>query len=582
VDTRGNGAPIQGGIFTGGSDVRNYTISGICGVPGGIGAVSLNFTVVGPLGSGFLVSWPTGGAVPLVSILNFTAGQTVANAAVVPTNVSGSITVNVSASTHLLVDINGYYAGGVVTSVAAGTGLTGGGTGDVTVAIAAGGVGSNELASNAVTSSKIAANAVTAGAIAPSQVVKSLNGLFDGITLAAGPNVTITPSAQTLTIASTGTGVPSGAFVLGNPADTTLIGAGFSEVAPSSQDLWTPTSTVGAPTARYFHTAVWTGSRMIVWGGYSGSAVLNTGGRYDPVSDSWSATSTSGPTARAAHTAVWTGTEMVVWGGVDITNTAFNTGSRYDPVMDTWTATPTAGGPSARSLHTAVWDAADGVMLVWGGVDSGNNPLNDGGRLNVGFASWGLITTLNAPTARAGHTAVWTGSQMIVWGGYDSMGFVLNTGGLFTPPFSWAPTDTVFAPLARSLHAAVWTGTAMIVWGGYNAGDLASGAQYFPSGDVWIPISMIGAPTARSAPTAVWTGSKMIVWGGRFQFSTGGLYDPSDDSWVATNRAGAPAGRYTHTAVWTGSRMIIWGGKNISSAFNTGGQYRVLSLYRKN
>ena len=38
VDTRGNGAPIQGGIFTGGSDVRSYTIPGICGVPSGIGA----------------------------------------------------------------------------------------------------------------------------------------------------------------------------------------------------------------------------------------------------------------------------------------------------------------------------------------------------------------------------------------------------------------------------------------------------------------------------------------------------------------------------------------------------------------
>jgi len=504
----------------------------------------------------------------------------------VPTNVSGSITVNVSASTHLIVDINGYYAGGVVTSVAAGTGMTGGGTGDVTVGIAVGGVGSNELASNAVSSPKIAANAVTAGAIAPSQVVKNLNGLFDGVTLAAGSNVTITPSAQTLTIASAGTGVPSGALVLGNPADTTLIGAGFTEVAPSSQDLWTPTSTSGAPSARSNHTAVWTGSRMVVWGGLTRglSAVFNTGGRYDPVSDSWTSTSTSGaPTARAVHTAVWTGTEMVVWGGVDITNAPFNTGGRYDPVMDTWTATPTAGGPSARYGHTAVWDGADGVMLVWGGLDSGNNALNDGGRLNVGFASWGLITTLNAPSARSSHTAIWTGTQMIVWGGVDSIGNVVNTGGLFTPPFTWAPTDTTTAPLARAFHTAVWTGTTMIVWGGFNAGDLGSGATYFPGSDGWLPISMSGAPTPRSRPTVVWTGSKMIVWGGRttIPISTGGQYDPSDDSWVATNRAGAPEARYFHRAVWTGSRMIVWGGTG-SSNLNTGGQYRILSLYQKN
>ena len=113
LDTRGNGAPIQGGIFTGGSDVRSYTIPGRCGVPAGVGAVSLNFTVTGPgqTAAGFLLAWPTGGAVPPVSILNWDhVPAQVANAAVVPTNGSGSITVNVSSPTHAIMDINGYYA----------------------------------------------------------------------------------------------------------------------------------------------------------------------------------------------------------------------------------------------------------------------------------------------------------------------------------------------------------------------------------------------------------------------------------------------------------------------------------------
>ena len=42
------------------------------------------------------------------------------------------------------------------------------------------------------------------------------------------------------------------------------------------------------------HTAVWTGSEMIVWGGFdSGTSYLNTGGRYNPSTDSWTATSTT-------------------------------------------------------------------------------------------------------------------------------------------------------------------------------------------------------------------------------------------------------------------------------------------------
>src|SRR5213083_676811 len=39
-----------------------------------------------------------------------------------------------------------------------------------------------------------------------------------------------------------------------------------------SDDTWTATSTTDAPSARVGHAAVWTGSEMIVWGGYNGSS----------------------------------------------------------------------------------------------------------------------------------------------------------------------------------------------------------------------------------------------------------------------------------------------------------------------
>src|SRR5205807_8302506 len=84
-----------------------------------------------------------------------------------------------------------------------------------------------------------------------------------------------------------------------------------------TDDTWTATSLTNAPTARYGHTAVWTGSEMIVWGGTQGGVVyLNTGGRYNPSTDSWTATSlTKAPAGRDYHTAIWTGSEMIVWGG---------------------------------------------------------------------------------------------------------------------------------------------------------------------------------------------------------------------------------------------------------------------------
>ena len=100
------------------------------------------------------------------------------------------------------------------------------------------------------------------------------------------------------------------------------------------------TSTTNAPSGRDLHTAVWTGSEMIVWGGYP-LDYSNTGGRYNPGTDSWTATNTTGaPDGRFYHTAVWTGSEMIVWGGWNGTN-YFNTGGRYNPITDSWTATST-------------------------------------------------------------------------------------------------------------------------------------------------------------------------------------------------------------------------------------------------
>jgi hypothetical protein len=67
---------------------------------------------------------------------------------------------------------------------------------------------------------------------------------------------------------------------------------------------------------------------MIVWGGYPNT---NTGGRYYPATDSWIDTLTeNAPSARYGHTAVWTGTQMIVWAGDD-GSSYLNSGARYYP-----------------------------------------------------------------------------------------------------------------------------------------------------------------------------------------------------------------------------------------------------------
>ncbi len=351
----------------------------------------------------------------------------------------------------------------------------------------------------------------------------------------------------------------------------------ISDDGACTDDTWTRISTVNAPSGRAGHTAVWTGSEMIVWGGYGGRAlgILNTGGRYNPSTDSWTATSiTDAPVGRDFHTAVWTGSEMIVWGGEGENFIPLDSGGRYNPGTDTWTATTKTNAPTSRSRHTAVWSGSE--MIIWGGAGD-SSLLNTGGRYNPTSNSWTATSTSNAAVARSEHTAVWTGSEMIVWGGrYPGTGRI---GGRYDPSTdTWTATSSINAPDARNSHTAVWTGGEMIVWGGYGPNGpygFNTGGKYNPTTNSWTATSTINVPTARIWHTAVWTGSEMIVWGGYVfhvgDVRTGGRYNPITDSWKATRPINAPVNREVHTAVWTGSEMIVWGGN--PGFKNTGGRY---------
>ncbi|HEV8609112.1 MAG TPA: right-handed parallel beta-helix repeat-containing protein [Thermoanaerobaculia bacterium] len=112
VDTRGNGfTGAYGPPALSQGSPRNFILTGRCGIPGAAQAVSLNVTVTNTQGPGFILIYPQGGAQPNVSTLNYVAGQTIANAAVVPLSAGGGITVIAGVSgTDLIIDTNGYYA----------------------------------------------------------------------------------------------------------------------------------------------------------------------------------------------------------------------------------------------------------------------------------------------------------------------------------------------------------------------------------------------------------------------------------------------------------------------------------------
>jgi endosialidase-like protein len=171
VDTRGNGFTGAYGppamVANASRDFDLNSAAHCPGIPVNAEAYSINVTVTQTTGLGDVRLWPTGSppAVP-VSTQNWpTAGLSLANAAIVPAGTNGAITVYVAgSSTHLIIDINGYYA--------------------------------------------------------PISIVNTVNGLSGAVTLAPGTNISITPSGNTLTIANTAPAPPAAWQLSGNGGTT--------------------------------------------------------------------------------------------------------------------------------------------------------------------------------------------------------------------------------------------------------------------------------------------------------------------------------------------------------------------------
>ena len=106
VDTRQTGGAIQGGSS------RDFPIlqEGGCNIPATAAAYSLNVTVVPQGQLGYLTIWPTGEGQPVVSTLNSPDGRVKANAAIVPAGTSGEVSVYVTDTANVVLDIDGYFA----------------------------------------------------------------------------------------------------------------------------------------------------------------------------------------------------------------------------------------------------------------------------------------------------------------------------------------------------------------------------------------------------------------------------------------------------------------------------------------
>jgi hypothetical protein len=242
IDTRGNGAPFQGGAFAAG-ERRAYVPAGACAIPAtGVATMLVSFTTqnLTPVSGGVLAILPP--AAPFtatVDVFNLGSTWSASNTAVA-TGGAGQFDVFVLiANAHVIVDVLGYFA-----------------------PPPNGSVGTAQIADGSVTAAKMAANGCTNG-----QILK-FNGAAWACAADAAGSGTVTGVTASAPIASSGGTAPnislSGTVGVANGGTgrTTLATNGIVYGLGTSA-VGTAVGTVGQVLAGTIGAPVWTASPQI-------------------------------------------------------------------------------------------------------------------------------------------------------------------------------------------------------------------------------------------------------------------------------------------------------------------------------
>jgi hypothetical protein len=243
------------------------------------------------------------------------------------------------------------------------------------------------------------------------------------------------------------------------------------------------------------------------------------------------------PEVRSGAATAWTGSQLLVWGGYEWVGTGDEdpdaTGFAFDAASRRWTVLP-ASPLRGRADAAFAWTGRE--LLIWGGWDGGFRAdpyFGDGAAFDPASRTWRMLPP--APIEARTAFSTWTGRELLVWGSTDRS-TRRRDGAAYDPSTdTWRPIAE--GPVDITDGSAVWTGEEMIVLGaaldGNNHADTptAIAAAYDPEADAWreLPPSDLSP----QAMTASWLGGELIAWD---YDQASASYDPATDSWEALPR----------------------------------------------
>jgi len=295
----------------------------------------------------------------------------------------------------------------------------------------------------------------------------------------------------------------------------------------------------------------------------------------------WSAVAATSPTAREGAAMVNDGSGVLMFGGVSgttlLNETWYWNGSG-------WTQVTTPLGLVARSNAAIAYNGSK--VVLFGGacgvpVATTTCYLNDTWTWDPGTKTWSAVTGSTQPSARAGAMlAKDAGGKLFLWGGRDATGYLADAYTYSGTPTAWSPKSQGPAPAPRAFGSMATDASGQVIlFGGYSAALGYQNDTWKWTGSAWSKFNTLAQPTPRKMASFAYfnkpnggTASGLAIFGG--QDGSGDLGDTwtwNGTNWSPLYAAGAgqpPVRSDAMAATDTNGAIVLFGGTSSGTQLN--------------
>lgn len=248
----------------------------------------------------------------------------------------------------------------------------------------------------------------------------------------------------------------------------------------------------------------------------------------------------------------------------------------------TWTQISTAHSPSARYLHGMAYDSSQGIMVLFGGDNTGYARLND--TWEYDGTDWHQLFPAQSPSGRVNIDQALDydsrRGKLILFGGLSSIGY-LNDTWEFNGS-NWTEVTTSQSPLARDAHVMAYdpNRNVTVLFGGFSPSNHYLNDTWEYNGTSWRQVYPPQSPPGRFHSSMTYDSRRRVIvlFGGTTINNTklNDTWEYDGTTWHQVSTPQSPTVRENHSITYdskTGVVVLFGGYGNAGTLLNDTWEY---------